>query len=75
MKSNFRENPLQFSEAVKSVAQSIRATPSTRNLHSPLILGVADAFLQFQDALAQQGILDTVEPAAFNKDLANDCQI
>lgn len=50
MRSVFHEDQLQFSSAITSVAGSVREAPSNRHLYSPLILGVVDALLHFQNS-------------------------
>lgn len=59
MKSHFQDDQLQFSEAITTIAASIREDSAKRQLYSPLLLGVVDALLHFQDSksdLAQRGL-------------------
>lgn len=59
MQSHFQDHLLQFSEAITTIAASIREAPAKRQLYSPLVLGVVDALLHFQDSrndLAQHGL-------------------
>lgn len=75
MRSNFKPKLLAFSEAAQHVAESIRDSPSNRVLHGSLVLGVADALIQYQDWRRQQGRTDTVEPNPFTPDPPHDLQI
>jgi len=57
------------------VAESIRDTSANRSLHGSLVLGVADALIQYQDSRNQQKAGNTVEPQSDSEQPPHDFQI
>lgn len=75
MRSSFQPKLLQFSEAALLVADSIRDCPSNRSLHGSLVLGVADALIQYQDSRRQRPAANTPEPQQLGREPPDDFQI
>ena len=75
MRSSFQPKLLEFSEAAMRVAESIRDTPANRSLHGSLVLGVADALIQYQDSRNQEKARNIVEPQSVSDEPPLDFQI